>query len=71
MNKDDRKFIAWGLLFAAVFLWLVGGFLWWQAGIEARVWNRCHPSQNLTQFEALMTRTRIDNCESVRSEKDE
>jgi hypothetical protein len=47
-------------------VWLIIGVMalaWYAAGVEADVWNRCHPGQHITQWEALWTNTRIDQCD--------
>lgn len=44
---------------------VVLGVTWYAASVESDVWNRCHPSQQqITTWEALWTKTRIDNCET-------
>lgn len=47
-----------GLLISILML-----MFWYQANMEAEVWNRCHPTQSITPWEALWTSTRIDNCD--------
>jgi hypothetical protein len=56
----DQLMLVGGITFVLCCIFIV----WYQAGVEAEVWNRCHPSQvQITQWEALWTNTRIDNCE--------
>ena len=59
MYKEDRA-IAWVTVVAVGFIAVAS---WYSAQIEAEVWNRCHPTQSISAWEAFWTNTRIDNCD--------
>lgn len=48
-----------------IFSIISGGIALWifQSSVERDVWNRCHPTHQLSLFETMWSTTRIDNCE--------
>ena len=55
--------IRWTFLAFGVFIGLAIGIWIFQSSIERDVWNKCHPSLELTLWETMWSTTRIDNCE--------
>lgn len=44
---------------------------WYRAGVEQDVWNRCNPNHYITQWEALVSDTRIEGCTTKQEQGDE
>lgn len=56
-EQTTALLITVGFCVAMILFWVI------QSSIERDVWNKCHPSHELTLWETMWSSTRIDQCE--------